>query len=182
MDPTPQDRFTALAGRASRWLARAGAAGLALMTLLTFVDVVGRELTASPIDAKVEMTELLMGLTVFLGIDLTTFLRGHIRVDIVIIHLPARWRAGFDVATYAVSILFVALICWRLVILALDKLGKGDLTQIWEIPLWPVVAVMALCSVVMFATLVIQWIQAIRVAAGLAAPADTDLPASVGAG
>ena len=43
------------------WLARLGAVMLALMTLLAFVDVVGRELISSSIAAKVEMTELMMG-------------------------------------------------------------------------------------------------------------------------
>ena len=164
------------------WLARLGAVMLALMTLLAFVDVVGRELISSSIAAKVEMTELMMGLMVFLGIGLTTFLRGHIRVDILIVQLPWRSRAMFDVATYAVSILFVALICWRLGELALVQLGNGAITQIWEVPLWPVTVVMVLCSVVMFAALIIQWVQAIRIAAGLATPSDTDPPASVSAG
>ena len=179
--PSP-GRFAALTGRASSRLAWLGAATLALMTLLTFVDVLGRELLSAPISAKVEATELVMGLTVFLAIGLTTFLRGHTRVDIVISHLPPRWRAAFDGVTYAVSLVFVALICWRLGEQAAAQRGKGDLTQIWEIPLWPVTAVMVLCSLVMLAALAIQWLQAIRIAAGLEAPAEPDPPAGVGAG
>lgn len=182
MTGPPPDRFTALAGRASLRLAWLSAATLALMTLLTFVDVLGRELLSAPIAAKVEATELIMGLTVFLGIGLTTFLRGHTRVDIVISHLPPRWRAAFDGVTFAVSLLFVALICWRLGEQAAAQRGNGDLTQIWEIPLWPVTAVMVLCSLVMFAALAIQWVRSIRVAAGLEAAADADTPAGPGAG
>ena len=175
-------RIAALTGRASSRLAWLGAATLALMTLLTFVDVLGRELLSAPISAKVEVTELVMGLTVFLAIGLTTFLRGHTRVDIVISHLPPRWRAAFDGVTYAVSLIFVAAICWRLAEWAAAQRGKGDLTQIWEIPLWPVTAVMVLCSLVMLAALAIQWTRAIRIAAGLEASAEPDPPAGVGAG
>ena len=169
MTAPPPGRFTALTGRAASRLAWLSAATLALMTLLTFVDVLGRELLSAPIAAKVEATELIMGLTVFLGIGLTTFMRGHTRVDIVISHLPPRWRGALDGVTYAVSIVFVALICWRLADYALAQRGKGDLTQIWEIPLWPVTVAMVLCSVVMLAALAIQWVEAIRVAAGAAA-------------
>ena len=179
--PAP-GRFSALTGRASSRLAWLGAATLAAMTLLTFVDVLGRELLSAPVTAKVEATELLMGLTVFLAIGLTTFLRGHTRVDIVISHLPPRWRAAFDSITYAVSLLFVALICWRLAEWAVAQRSKGDLTQIWEIPLWPVTVVMVLCSLVMLAALAIQWIRAVRVAAGAEAADDAGLPSAPGAG
>ncbi|MDE0335922.1 MAG: TRAP transporter small permease [Defluviicoccus sp.] len=175
-------RFAALAGRAASRLAWLSAATLASMTLLTFVDVLGRELLSAPITAKVEATELLMGLTVFLAIGLTTFLRGHTRVDIVISHLPPRWQAGFDSVTYAVSLLFVALICWRLGELAAVQRNNGNLTQIWEIPLWPVTVVMVLCSLVMFAALAMQWIRAIRIAAGTAAPDAAHPPSGPGAG
>ncbi len=180
MTATSPARFTALTGRASSRLAWLSAAALALMTLLTFVDVLGRELLSAPVAAKVEVTELMMGLTVFLGIGLTTFLRGHTRVDIVISHLPPRWQAVFDSITYAVSLLFVALICWRLGELAIVQGNNGNLTQIWEIPLWPVTVVMVACSLVMFAALAIQWVQAVRTAAGKAAPSGANPPAGVG--
>lgn len=181
MTASSPGRFAALAGRASSRLAWLSAATLALMTLLTFVDVLGRELLSAPITAKVEATELLMGLTVFLAVGLTTFMRGHTRVDIVISHLPSRWRAVLDGITYAVSLLFVALICWRLGKLAVVQRDNGNLTQIWEIPLWPVTVVMVLCSLVMFAALAIQWGRAIRIAAGKATPGEADPPAGVGA-
>ncbi len=149
------------------------------MTLFSFVDVVGRELIFSSIAAKVEMTELMMGLIVFFGLGLTTFLRSHIRVDVIIVRLWSRLRATFDVVTYTLSVFFVALICWRLGKLAMIKMNQGGFTQIWEIPLWPVTVVMTVCSVVMFAVLIIQWIQAIRIAAGRTAPIDTDPPVGV---
>ena len=182
MTASSPDRFTTLAGRAASRLAWLSAATLALMTLLTFVDVLGRELLSAPIAAKVEATELIMGLTVFLAIGLTTSLRGHTRVDIVISHLPPRWQAAFDGVTYAVSLVFVALICWRLGELAVVQRNNGNLTQILEIPLWPVTAVMMLCALVMLAALTIQWFQAIRIAAGAAAAGDADPPAALGAG
>ena len=152
------------------------------MTLFSFVDVIGRELISSSIAAKVEMTELMMGLIVFFGLGLITFLRSHIRVDVIVVQFPIRLRATFDVVTYALSIFFVALICWRLGKLAMIKLDQGGFAQIWEIPLWPMIVVMTVCSVVMFAVLIVQWIQAIRIAAGQAAPFDTDPPASISTG
>ena len=132
------------------------------MTLLSFVDAVGRELISSAIAAKVEATELMMGL--HLGIGLTTFLRGHIRVDILIVLLPRRLRADPCPVD-----LVRGLICLRLGKLSLVKLDQGEFTQIWEVPLSPVIVVMVLCSVLMFAVPIIKWVQAIRIAVGVAA-------------
>ncbi len=182
MTASPPGRFAVLAGRAASRLAWLSAATLASMTLLTFVDVLGRELLSAPITAKVEATELSMGLTVFLAIGLTTFLRGHTRADIVISHLPPRWQAAFDGVTYAVSLVFVALVCWRLGELAVVQRDNGNLTQIWEIPLWPVTVVMVLCSLVMFAALAMQWVRAIRISAGTAVADAAGPPPGPGAG
>ena len=74
----------------------------------------------------------------------------------------------------------MALICLRLGKLSLVKLDQGKFTQIWEVPLSPVTVVMVLCSVLMFTVLIIQWVQAIRIAIGVAAL--TDPPASASAG
>ncbi len=71
-------------GRVTMWLARAGAVGLAIIMLLTFCDVIGRYVFNAPIVGTVEVTELLMGMMVYLGVGMTTHVRGHIRVDIVI--------------------------------------------------------------------------------------------------
>lgn len=71
------------------WLVRAGAAALAIMMLLTFFNVAGRKLLNSPVVGAVEMTELLMGLIVFLGIAHTTHSRGHVTVDIITSHLSS---------------------------------------------------------------------------------------------
>lgn len=166
MAAAARGRFAASVGRVSSRLAWLGAATLASMTVLSFADVLGRELVSSPIAAKVEATELAMGLIVFLGVGSTTFLRGHIRVDVLIVRLPRRWRAALDAATHALAILFAAAVCWRLGELALVRLEQGGVTQIWEVPLWPVAVAMAACSAVMLAALVVRWVEDIRAAAG----------------
>lgn len=131
------------------------------MAVLTFVDVIGREVFRRPIPPKVELTELLMGLTVYLGFGLTTITRGHIRVDIVIMYLPVRVRAVLDTFAHTISFLFVAVISWRLWDRMLVKMEKGDVTQLLSIQTWPVAAVMFGCSVVMAVALAILCYEAL---------------------
>ena len=154
-------RLSTASERVTVWLARGGAVGLALMMLLTFSDVVGRAFN-HPIVGAVEVTELLMGLIIFLGIGLTTFLRAHIRVDIVITYLSPRVQAIIDTLTMAISSFFAVLICWQLWLKAADTVAEGDVTQIWALPVWPVAYVMAACSITLVTGLVLHFLRSLH--------------------
>jgi TRAP-type C4-dicarboxylate transport system permease small subunit len=160
----------------SLWLAWAGAVTLAAMALLTFVDVIGREVFRRPIPPKVELTELMMGLTVYLGFGLTTITRGHIRVDIVIMYLPVRVRAVLDTFAHAISFVFVAALGWRIWDRMLVKMEKGDVTQLLGIQTWPVAAVMFGCAVVMAVALAILCAESMRGVATGKLPSEAGTP------
>ncbi len=151
-----------LNGRVTMWLARGGACGLAMIMVLTFCDVIGRYVFNAPIVGTVEVTELLMGMMVYLGVGLTTHGRGHIRVDIVIDRLPPRVQAFLDVFTLALSIVLISLVCWHLWLKAEATVEKNDLTQIWEWPVWPAAYVIAAASLLMVTSMLLQLGQAMR--------------------
>lgn len=152
----------ALNGRVTTWLARAGAGGLAIIMVLTFCDVIGRYVFNAPIVGTVEVTELLMGMMVYLGVGFTTHARGHIRVDIVIDRLPPRVQAVLDALTLTISIVLVSVVCWHLWIKAGETVDKNDLTQIWEWPVWPAAYVMAAASLLMVTSMMLQLGQTLR--------------------
>lgn len=151
-----------LTARATLWLVRAGAAVLAGLTLLTFLNVAGRKLFNSPIVGTVEMTELCMGLIVFFGIAYTTHKRAHVSVDILTSHLPGRAREALALFSQLASTLFAAAICWRLWIKAGQTLDDNLLTQIWEVPVYPVAYLMAAGSTLMVVVLGIQITQSLQ--------------------
>ncbi len=162
MNAPAAGRLSVHNARAATWLARAGAAGLATIMVLTFCDVIGRYMFDAPIVGTVEVTELLMGTMVYLGVGLTTQARGHIRVDILIDRLPPRIQAFLEVVTLALSIVLVSLVCWHLWLKAGATVEKNDLTQIWEWPLWPAAYVMAAASLLMVSSMLLQLGQAMR--------------------
>ena len=142
--------------RATLWLARAASVGLALMMFLTLFDVIGRTFD-HPIPGAVEVTELIMGMMIYLAIGYTTFMRGHIRVDILISRFRPRVQAVFDLITVSIGLAFALLISWRLFLQAASRISNNDLTQIWELPVWPAAFVMAIASVLMVTSLMLQW-------------------------
>lgn len=129
--------------RATLWFARVGSAGLAVMMFLTLFDVIGRAF-GHPLSIAVEATELIMGMMIYLGIGYTTFIKGHIRVDILISNMSARMQAVLDFITGSVGLLITVLISWRLWIQAISRYDNNDLTQIAEVSVWPYAIVMAI--------------------------------------
>ncbi|MCP4294541.1 MAG: TRAP transporter small permease, partial [Proteobacteria bacterium] len=111
-----------------------------------------------------EVTELLMGLIIYMGLGYTTITNGHVRVDVVMMHLSKRVQALLDLFTSVISIIFATLLCWQLWIKAEDTVNTGDVTQLWAIPVAPVAYVMAICSILLVVGLLLQFIQAFFIA------------------
>ena len=152
--------------RVTLWLARIGSIGLAGMMFLTLFDVVGRAFD-HPISVSVEVTEIIMGMMIYLGLGYTTFLRGHIRVDILIINMSPRIQSLLDLITGVIALLIAILISWRLWIYAHSRLINGDLTQIGEVPVWPYAFIMAFSSMLMVTSLLLYIYTTGRMAFGI---------------
>ena len=152
--------------RVTLWLARIGSIGLAGMMFLTLFDVVGRAFD-HPISVSVEVTEIIMGMMIYLGLGYTTFLRGHIRVDILIINMSPRIQSLLDLITGVIALLIAVLISWRLWIYAHSRLVNGDLTQIGEVPVWPYAFIMAFSSMLMVTSLLLYIYTTGRMAFGI---------------
>ncbi len=155
-------RIDALVRRASDWLVGAGAVVLATLMLMTFFDVVGRELLNAPIVGTVDLTELYMGLIVYLGIGATTYNGGHISVDIVTLRLPARARRALGLFSQIVCSLLAGLICWQLWVIAGETVDYNDVTRVWEMPIYPFVYGMAAASVLMVVAFVLRLAQSLH--------------------
>jgi len=154
-------RLDALVGRVCDGLARAGALVLAAMMVMTFADVVGRYAFNRPIVGAVEMTEMCMGLVVFLGLALTTRAGGHIAVDVVSSRLRGRWRRRHEVFVQLASTLTAGLMTWQLWRIAADTVSDNLLTQVWELPVYPVAYAMAAASTVVVVALVVHAVRSV---------------------
>jgi TRAP-type C4-dicarboxylate transport system permease small subunit len=130
-------------GRVTTWLARISAFILAVLAVLTFLDVVGRYFFNSPFTFTVEFTELAMGLIVYLAVGLTTHNNEHISVDVVTLRLRERMRALLEFITGILALGFLVLMIWRVWLQADLLLTKGDTTPVKGWPIWPVAFVMA---------------------------------------
>lgn len=153
-------------GRVTLWLARIASFVLALLAVMTFVDVIGRYFFNSPFTFTVEITELAMGLIVYLGVGLITHENGHISVDVVTLRLSERVRGLFEVVTNALALAFLCFMVWQVWLRAQDIYLKGDITAVWHVPIWPVVFVMAAGSVFFLTGVFLHLLRALERASG----------------
>lgn len=113
------------------------AAALFGMMLLTFCDVIGRKLLGNSIVGATELTELLMLLTIFLGLPLTSLRAEHVAFDLLDNLLPAtgrRWQQRVS------NLLCMSLLlggAWLVELRALRTAEDGDHTSQLGMPLSP---------------------------------------------
>jgi TRAP-type C4-dicarboxylate transport system permease small subunit len=146
--------------RVTMWLARIAMVALALIAVVTFCDVIGRYFFHAPFAFTVELTSFAMAVIVFFGIGLVTHEDAHISADVVTLRLPARLRALFAIATNLLALGFLALMTWQLWAYAGVLLQKGDTTQVWEVPLWPVAIAVAFGSLFLLSGVLLHLIGA----------------------
>ncbi len=148
-------RIDKLITHVSTALSAVAAGCLVLLMLLTFFDVVGRYFFNAPITFTVELTELAMGLVVFLGLGLTTLKGGHITVDVLTRIMPG-WLFGLvTVLAKLFTVGFLAVVTWQL--FAQTNLIRGDglITQVLGIQVYPFALVMT--GGAAFAVIVALW-------------------------
>lgn len=157
--------FDALAqahGRVTLWLARIAMVALAIIAMVTFGDVIGRYFFHAPFAFTVELTSFAMAVIVFFGVGLVTHEDAHISADVVTLRLPPRVRALFALITNLLAIVFLLLLSWRLWVYAGFLLEKGDTTQVWSVPLWPVAVAAAFGSIFLLTGVVLHLVGAWR--------------------
>ena len=105
----------------SRWFRKVcvvfglvASASIALMIISTTIDTTLRFTINFPIPGVFELNEVLLVITVFLGITWTQIERGHTRVVLVLRRMPIRRAIKMDI------------LCWLICIIILRNFGPAE--------------------------------------------------------
>jgi TRAP-type transport system small permease protein len=112
---------------------------LAVMALITVVDVGGRYLLNRPLLGSLELSELLMVFLVFGAFAVTELHNGHVDVDVLVIQLPPRARALCESFAALLSVGFWGAITWRTAVHAQNVATAGETTPNLGLPVGPFV-------------------------------------------
>jgi len=101
-----------LAWRIENALSLVSAALILFAMLLVSAEVISRKFFNMPIPGQLELGELLMPPIIFLAIAYTQSSGGHVRMTVVIDHLPPAWRHFTEIAVKVLAIAVYAVLCF----------------------------------------------------------------------
>ena len=84
-----------------------------LLMLITTADAMSRYFLNRPVPGAYETSELAMVVVVFLALAATQASKGHIRVELLLRHVPPRLAPAFDVLAYVAGAVLFGLVTWR---------------------------------------------------------------------
>ena len=127
----------------TRFINAVGVFFLAVMMLVTTVDVLSRFFFNLPITGSIEITGFLLVLTILLGIPYAAARKQHVTIDILTYKLSERVALVVNSITLFVAITLFTIIVWRSIDYALLMNSMNRVTAVLRMPISPFVLVVA---------------------------------------
>lgn len=132
-----------------------GGSFLVLMVLITTANIIGRKL-GYPIKGTVELVGLFSALVISASLALTQSQGGHIAVNIITEHFPARIQKVLGIVNALICSLFFIILAKALFDLAQTLWQKGEITETLHLALYPFVFFCALGVLVLALSLAVH--------------------------
>ncbi len=111
---------------------------LTLVMGLTVADVILRIL-GRPIVGAFELAAFLGAIAIGFSIPFTSWVRGHIFVDFLILKFSLKARKGIHIFTRLIGLGLFGLIGWNLMKMGADLQRSGEVSPTLHVPFYPVV-------------------------------------------
>jgi TRAP-type C4-dicarboxylate transport system permease small subunit len=119
-------------------------ASLISITCILAANIVGRTLLAQPVLGAVELTELIAVLLVSIAIAITEKEKGNVTIDLIVSRFPGRFKFFLDFCTRLVGAAAIIFLTLGVLKKAFEDFAKGEVTEVWSVPLWMAEAVVML--------------------------------------
>jgi TRAP-type C4-dicarboxylate transport system permease small subunit len=139
---------------------------LVIMTVVIFINVIGRKLSV-PFPVTVELVEALLVVSVYFGIALVALEGGHVNVTFATDKLSHRTRffvEGMGHLLAAVAFIYLSLSAWSIAQASIEVLEYR--LAVLRFPLWPFKSLFAFGLTLMAVQLVFNAIKAFFLASG----------------
>lgn len=139
--------------KVNKFMQGIAAIALTLIMFLTTVDVVMR-IFGKPIPGAVEIIAMCGGIVIGFTVPITSWMKGHISVDLLTNALPEKAKIAVEIITRCVGIGLCLLIAWNSLRIGTRFLTGKEVSGTLELPLYPVAYALAGCffmlSIVLF--------------------------------
>ena len=128
----------------SRWMTIIGKVVLTFMILLTVADVILRSFRR-PIIGTYELVAFSGAVVMGFSIPFTSWIKGHISVDFLILKLPPKTREIFNIITKCVGIGLFLIFGVTLIVLGMDLRKAGEVSVTLQLPFYPIIYGLGIC-------------------------------------
>ena len=143
--------------RLAQFAATIGLAALVVLSIMTMVDIAGRELFGTPVTGFSDISDLIIVIAAAACFPASLATNQHVSVRFAGM---AHWRLGavLDFLGHGIMLAVFVLIAWQLWVYTIDVYTSGQTTWLIYIPVWPVwvltTALFVLCIPVQLALVV----------------------------
>lgn len=157
--------------RASKWTAALCGGAIAVLMLLTCVDVARRYATGRSLPGVIEYSEVLLAGVVFLGMGMAQRQGAHVRMEALIARLRPRARAWVEAGTSAFAAVLTATLTVATADAAAASFEAGEYRHgLAEVPIWPAKMVIPVGLLILTAEFARSCVRAVLAARAPAPP------------
>ncbi len=120
---------------------------LSALVLITVVDVFGRYLLGIPLPGTSEITEIILGILIYIGLPYISKKEEHISVSLLSNYLPNNVKILHKILINFIVTLLLLVIARQLYLHGIDLKSYQEVTTFLEIPKAPIAFAMALLTV-----------------------------------
>jgi TRAP-type C4-dicarboxylate transport system permease small subunit len=149
-------------GHTARACTALGAIALAVMMLSTNYDVVARALFRAPLHGAIDIVEMMVLCSAFLGLPEICLRDEQIRVDIIDAMVPSWFVAALKVAALVATMTFMTILAANVTHPMMDSWQFGDIKADTGFPTYPLYALTLFCLVASMATTAVVLMRTLR--------------------
>jgi len=124
-----------VADRLSSWLEVVSGIALMAIMILTGCDIVGRTF-GRPIPGTYEIVSFAGGIVIGLALPVTTRIRGHVMVDLIVSRVSRRTRDFLHTLTRLMVIILFLLLSYAIIKMGINIRASGEVTPVLSLPFY----------------------------------------------
>ncbi len=155
-------QFAVLVESLSRVLDRLAATCIVAMMAVVVLNILLRALVGKPLLGTIDYVNILMALTISLGLAYCGLKNGHIAVEFIVEKLSSKKQAVISVVINLLGLVFWGVSAWYMAGYARNMMDTNLLAGTISIPVYPVVYLIAFGLAVLCLTIVLKLSDAVR--------------------
>ena len=155
-------RFASLVESTSRILDRVAAACIVVMMGVVVLNILLRALLGRPLLGTIDYVNILMTLTIGLGLAYCGLQNGHIAVEFIVDKLSVKTQALLAILTNLTALLFWGAAAWYMAAYARNMMQTNLMAGTISIPMYPAIYLLAFGLLMLCLVTVLKLSDAVR--------------------